>query len=216
MEHQAWALFGHAIHLLRRNRAAAALPMLSEARNLFQGVTGSRLAEMDNLGALALAQLRLDDLDAAQATVEAAARLQAETPPTAFAALDGYTHIAEVYLALWERSLGDDALAITPPQPQAKRAITALRAYARIYPIGRPVYWRCRGRYDWLRGKSKAAHTAWQRALTIARQLRTPYDEALTHLEIARRLPPHSPLRDKHQSQGRALLASLGVEGDGG
>jgi len=215
LEHQAWALFGHAIHLLRQGQAETAIPMLEEAATLFTGVPGSRLAEMDNRAALALAYLRQGALTQAKTAADAAAHLQRETPPTAFAALDGYANIAAVYLALWEIEARPGPAKTSPLKAAAQRAVLNLRRHARIYPISRPYFWLTRGRYHWLSGKPAQAHQAWDKALDEARRLAMPYEQGLTLVEIGRHLADDQPDRQQCLGQARQIFERLGVAYDG-
>jgi hypothetical protein len=73
-------------------------------------------------------------------TTQALARREVQTtqelivrysPPTAFYGLAGYAASARVHLALWEA--GDRAV-----RPAVLRSCTALRKFARVFPIGQP------------------------------------------------------------------------------
>lgn len=225
LEHQAWALFGRAIHLLRQGYTEATIAMLEEATNLFQRVPGSRLAEMDNYAALAVARLRQGAWHQAQEAADVAAALQGQLSPTAFAALDGYANIAKVYLTLWEIEIGLDfrhptldrskvenlnrTSNIRNLKSKAGRAGKALYRYAWSYPIGRPQTWLWRGLYHWLSGQPQRAQITWQRALAEAQRLRMPYDQALAHYEIGRHLAAGDPNRLAHLSQAADIFAGL-------
>ncbi|MEM7034606.1 MAG: adenylate/guanylate cyclase domain-containing protein [Chloroflexota bacterium] len=204
-EHQAWALFGHAIHLLRQGNTEAATPLLEEAATVFQSVGGSRLAEMDNFGALAVAYLRQGRIYRARWAADEAARLQAETPPTAFAALDGYANIANVYLDLWQQKADLDY------KPLVKKAIRALGSYARIYPIGRPQLWLSRGQYQALSGKTETALRSWRKALAEAERLSMPYEAGLAHYHLAQHLANTHSDRQIHLEQAIATFQKLGA-----
>lgn len=206
IEHQAWALYGRAIHLLRRGETEAALPLLEEAATLFKQVPGSRLAEMDNFAALAVAHLRQQNLSQAMGAVQEAALLQAQTPPTAFAALDGYANIALVYLSLWEAQPDSHYL-----ETQAHKAIKALGRYARIYPIGRPQRFIYQGLFHMLSGQRDKAIQRWQQALSEAERLAMPYDQGLAHYYLSQYLPPDQPERAHHLQQAKALFQQVGA-----
>lgn len=225
LEHQAWALFGRAIHLLRQGYTEATVAMLEEATNLFQRMPGSRLAEMDNYAALAVARLRQGAVHQAREAADVAAALRAQSSPTAFAALDGYANIAKVYLTLWEIEIGLDFRQPTLDRSKveslnrtsnihnlkskAGRACKALHRYAWSYPIGRPQTWLWRGLYHWLNGQPGRAQTTWQRALAEAQRLHMPYDQALAHYEIGRHLAAGDPNRQPHLSRAVAIFAGL-------
>jgi tetratricopeptide (TPR) repeat protein len=216
LEHRAWSLFGQSIHMLRRGEDEQTIPKLEEAAVLFKQVPGSRLAEMDNYGALAIAYLRRGALAKAETAVMVAAQLQAETPLAASVALDGYANIAQACLALWQREAqsGGTGQGVTQWAAASKRACEALRLLAAVYPIGRPQFWLRRGRYHFLQGKQNLAYRAWQNALREALHLAMPYDRALAHAALSRHLPAHEPSRLFHRDQAARLFKALGAAYD--
>jgi hypothetical protein len=155
----------------------------------------------------------------AESCVLEATRLQLETPPTAAAALDGYTNIARVYLTLWEIRLQSSrqnraagTLSLRDLKRQAGKACTAMLKFARVYPIGQPGYWLCRGLYHWLNGKPELAHQTWQTALSQAERQQMPYETALAHYEIGRHSPLDNAQHRYHLAQAQVLFEALGVQ----
>lgn len=159
---------------------------------------------------LAQAHLRQDQLDLARQEADRAMKLIAESDrPTFGGVLHGYIGVADVYLALWETQAAGSIEAQLPGL--ARQACKNLHSFARIFPIGKPGAFLYQGLYDWLSGKPKKAHKAWQKSLGHARALEMPFDEGLAHYEIARHLPPDDAARQAHLEQATTIFTELGT-----
>ncbi len=185
-------------------------------REALDGLEGNidRVEEKRARGLLARAHLARGDADAAWLEAEQAAHLSAGSPPTMPHSLTGYASLAEVTLALWQRALregdGEDAgrLALA-----ARRAVRELERYARRFPVGRPRALLARGRLAWIDGSPAAARRAGREALSTARALGMPLEEALAHGQLGRHLEA-GEARAEHCEQASNLLAKLGVRAD--
>ncbi len=66
--------------------------------------------------------------------------------------------------------------------------------------------YRMQGTYEWLRGRERKARTWWQKSLDLAPELGSRYEEALTRLEIGRRLGDRAELE-----RAEAMFAEMGA-----
>jgi hypothetical protein len=174
-------LVGQAEALLRSQAdAAPAVVLLGEDGALLPQLSPAE--RMRHHATLALAYLqdgRQRDAAAQAQTAYTEAR-RVKIPPVWTG--EGYTNLAEVLLALWERDCDRWTAA-------AGGAAAMLRSFATTYPAAARA-WRIRGWYLWLRGRRERALRAWQRSLQAAQHLDLPYEEGLAHLELGRHLAP--------------------------
>lgn len=209
--HQAWALSGRAESWLRLGRTAEAAADLIAALTLYSE-NSDRTSEITSYGLLALAQLRQGDASAARQAAESGAeRMAALGSPTSHYLLEGYAGVAETFLMLWE-NLGSPGR--HPFYKSARQACSALKGYARIFPIGQPRAWVCQGWLDWQRGRASRARRAWTRALTAAERLGMPYELGWAHYQFGRHLPAADPARRLHLARACEAFARLGATGD--
>jgi tetratricopeptide (TPR) repeat protein len=113
--------------------------------------------------------------------------------------------VAEVYLDQWEA--GDRAL---PTRQAARQACSALRTFARVFPIGQPRAQLWSGRLHHLSGRPERAQRAWRASLSAAQRLGMPFEAARAHVELGRR-GDGQPQRQWHLQQAQSLLRELGV-----
>jgi hypothetical protein len=74
---------------------------------------------------------------------------------------------------------------------------------------GLPEAVRLQGRYEWLRGRRKAARRWWQCSLALAEKLGARYELGMTHLEIGERLGDRA-----HLESAEARLIETGTQED--
>lgn len=214
MQHRIWFLSGQSANLLRLGREAdqdRPVAYLEEAaRLLSENQEGA--VDISVQGLLAYAYLRRGDFPAARRAADQVLRTVVTTTPTVFSSLDGLCHVPEVYLALWEADpKGVDAGKLAQ---SALPACKAMHTFSRIFPIGQPRAWLCRGLYDWLSGKHRQAHRDWQKGLAWAEKLHMPHDLGLAHYEIGRHLKTSDLDREKHLAQAYALFHRIGAAYD--
>jgi hypothetical protein len=176
----------------------AAGRLLDEARALLGGSVDADEIRVHGLRAKWL--LRQGRVDEARAVAAEAATWIARSSPTAFYSFEGRTGAAEACLGLWERS-PDPAL-----RAMARQTCRALARFARVFPIGAPRALLCRGVYQWLAGRRSAARRSWRASLREAQRLGMPYEEALAHAELGRRLGDVA-----HRGAAEALFERLGA-----
>ncbi len=213
---QSWGLTGQLRCLLALGQAHTdeALSVLEALEALLAENIGS--ADAINLyGILALAHLRLGEPQLAWQTMDAATDFIAQSSPTGFGLIHGYTSAAELYLTLWAASDPTESpLKYQALSQSAWQTCQALHKYARAFPIGQPRAWLWQGLYDWLAGRPAKAHKAWHKSLTAAQRLSMPYDQGLAHYQIGRHLATDDPTHQSHLTRAREIFAQLNADYD--
>jgi hypothetical protein len=181
--------------------------------------------KINSYGAIALAQWRLGQPEAAQAMVEVALQWIAQSSPTGFGLIHGYNNAAEVCLALWEmeEGLGVGGQGSDKENPKSQipnlkssagQICHLLRQYARAFPIGQPRAWLWQGLYDWLSGQPGQAQTAWRKSLAAAERLAMPYEQAQALYEISRHLPTTDPNQQVYFTRAAQIFSQLEAKYD--
>jgi class 3 adenylate cyclase/tetratricopeptide (TPR) repeat protein len=210
VQHQAWGLRGRAENVLRLGRLDEAIESLETVADMLAG-SRDRHGQIQTHGMLAVAYLRRGDAPRAEREAAIAAELIAQSSPTVYSALEGYSGVAEVYLALWENAEPGKRLEM---RDSARAACKALRRFARVFPIGRPRLRLWQGVSEWLDGRREKARAAWRESLVAAERLGMVYDQALTHYEIGRRLEATDPVRGEHLARAAGLFERVGAQLD--
>jgi hypothetical protein len=65
-------------------------------------------------------------------------------------------------------------------------AVKKLRAFSKVFPIGRPAAHRYAGRVDEQAGNPDAAVKEWEQGIEIAVELKMPYEEGRLRLDLGR------------------------------
>ena len=196
----AWSLFGRAANLIRLGSAAEALPLLEESMTWVASKASSS-EQIWAQGLLALAHLRLGDLDRARAVADRILPL-VRGRPVAYWTQQSNAAVAEVYLTLWELGY-DDA------RKPARQAAKACRTFAGIFPFGRAHAHLWQGLYHQLDGKAGDALKTWEKCIDTSEEIQTPYERGRAHLEIGRFMPHGTPGARQHLKQAIAILEPL-------
>jgi eukaryotic-like serine/threonine-protein kinase len=205
VQHQVWACIGWAECQLRAGRTGEAARLLETALTLL-AEHPDHAEQVRAYGLLAVVRLRQGEATAAGAAAATAARLIAQFKrPTSFYLLEGYAGVAEVYLDQWEA--GDRSL---PTRRAARQACSALRTFARVFPIGQPRAQLWTGRLHHLSGRPDRAQRAWRASLSAAQRLGMPFEAALAHVELGRRANGQHQ-QQEHLGRAQTLLHELGV-----
>jgi tetratricopeptide (TPR) repeat protein len=208
---QTWGLCGEVENGLPAGQLSTeqALNLMKQAQSLLSG-------KFDNADAIRvyglLAQLYLwqGDPEAARHTAELGLRTIMQSQPTTFFSFSGYAGVAQVYLALWQTGSDHSSTDGEMPAKAARHACKALHKFARVFPFAQPRAWLYQGRYDWLAGKARKAHKAWQKSLTSARRLAMPYEAGLAHYEIGYHLATdNNPTRAEHLNRASEIFTQL-------
>ena len=203
---QILSLMGQVENALPRGLLGEAVDLLDKAARLVDGET-TKPEVIRFHGDTARVRLRQCDTVGARSAAEAGLRLAATTAIPVQQSLDGYTGVAEVYLALREAGEWVD-------DRDVRRACELLTAFARPFRLARPRALLCRGLHEWLAGKTARAHRTWAASLASARELTMPYDEARAHYEIGRHTPASDPTRGEHLARATALFESFDAAQD--
>ena len=115
---------------------------------------------------------------------------------------------AEAYIAAWESNLSDPSVA-AGLRKKARAQLRAIRLWARLNPIGRPLVDLLGGRISLLDGDPTKAQGAWSAALSQAEVLGLGLWEGQAHLYLA--LYGDRRLRDRHRSTAEHLLRRCGA-----
>ena len=132
--------------------------------------------------------------DAAWRSVRTAAALAGPAPSFHPYTLEAHAGIPEVCLALLE---GGGAPGADPAELRATATagLRRLERYARTFPMARPRARLCRGAWQELEGRRRAALRSWARAVEAAERLAMPWELAWGQLQLGRHLGPgeHAP-----------------------
>ena len=202
-----WSLSGRGDLLVRLGRAAEALPLFEDAMERLDE-QAMRTETIWACGGLALASLRLNQPERALEYARRALGYLGAHAPVAFWTQQGTAGAAEVLLTLLERCQEPEqrrALA-----DQAALACSAMRRFARRFPLGRGHALLWRGLLEWLTGHTRRALKTWRSAIAAAQALGLPYEQARAHLEIGRHLPLGDRERATHLDQAQMLFEQLG------
>jgi class 3 adenylate cyclase len=200
------SLIGRAYSSWLLGDVATALGRMEELSEILTRAELTYDLKLKYFGLNSLIQASRDEALRARAACEEAMRMTSGLRPSYFGGFLGYVGPAEVYSRLWEGryAIGDD-------RTRAMEAHARLRGFARVFPIGRPRYRLLKGRQAWLLGRRRRAKRAYESAIASAEALHMPYEAALAHLEIARRLGAEDPAKEEHLRQGREILDRIGV-----
>ena len=200
----AWGLHGRAKSFYRLGRFDEASSLIERSLALPVEALGSGDAILRG-GVLALLHIQRREWKAAREAADETLRLIRHSPPMVSYSLEGYAGASDAYLALWEAGQGRLV------RPAARLSIAFLRRISRVYPVGKPRAWICRGKANWLAGRPKRASWAWRRAIRAAESLAMPYEEAVARLELGRHLDRDDPSRRDHLARALAILERLGA-----
>ena len=200
----AWGLHGRSKSLIRLGRYDEALALLEQSLALPDEALGSGDAIL-RAGLLAMIHVERRDWKSARETADETSRVIRHSPPMVSYSFEGYAGITDAYLALWEAGESRHA------RRSAWLSIAFLRRIARVYPIGQPRAWLCRGKACWLDGRPKRARWAWRNALRSAEALGMPYEQALALLELGRHLDRDDPTGRDLLARSRAIFERLGA-----
>jgi class 3 adenylate cyclase/tetratricopeptide (TPR) repeat protein len=132
--HQCWSLLGVAVNDIRRGHAAEAVPLLEDALRILEN-TPNVASSIETNGQLALAFLRLGQVERALVHADKSLELSANISPTVYSMNIGFTAVADVYFELWEKALRDPSRELDPVKfkASAEKAIKSLRAFQNVF-----------------------------------------------------------------------------------
>jgi tetratricopeptide (TPR) repeat protein len=204
LQQKTWAMDGQAINLIRIGRAREALASHEVNATLWETIKDIT-QQINHHSFVALGRWQTGDF--AQAQKEAADILPVifRTPAGIYSIGMGYFAIADMLFACWEERMANpqqDVISVAEVRKNAAHLNRIIRSYSRVFSIGRPGLWLNQGRFDWLSGRTNRAHSAWEKSIAIARELKMPYEEAKGLFELGR----HSPDSTERETYLRAAL----------
>jgi hypothetical protein len=203
VHHSAWGLFLAGRSLLCMGRLSEALLALQQGRALLEPLDDF-LSKIMCDGSLARAYLYAGDRShAAEMAIVLDQRIRSRFVVPLVQCLDGVAALPEVALALWRTSADPSLFA------SARYGCRALRRFARMFPIARPVALRQTAWLLWTRGSRHRARRLWERSGKMAVRLRMPYEEARAHQFLALYSATHSQ-RERHKITALRLFTQLG------
>jgi adenylate cyclase len=125
----------------------------------------------------------------------------------------GPAAVADVLIARWEASRGDDCLG-TGVRDRAEACVRQLSRLARTSPICRPFAWLACGRVSIVTHRVGAARRSFQRAAAVAGRLRMPYEQAHAYRRLGTTFDPGDPNRMLHLRHAEELYRGLGATAD--
>jgi hypothetical protein len=154
-----------------------------------------------------LAALRLAEGELAEVPVlaRAASSLADEVRFFPVWALEAYSHLAQIWLALWERAGDPDAETVA----RARQACRQLRRFARAYPVGTARSLWAAGWLARLQDRPRRARANWSRSLETAKRMGLHYDQARAHVALADVVDEVAAT--DHRARAQAILAELGA-----
>ncbi len=198
-----WGWLYQGTSLLRHGDLQEAISRFRNGERLLHaGIGGANVGWL--YGLMAETYWRLDDNDRARAAAASAGEsLYTERPGVVFA-LDGFTGAAEASFGVWA---GGRARSSSTNKSAAERGVKKLIGYSKVFPIGRPAALRYSGRLKEQTGDESGARSEWIKALEASRELRMPFEEALSSMNLGR--------LDKDQAMlehARGLFESMGAK----
>src|SRR6201988_1227164 len=209
---QGWGLFGVAANSIRQGNEAEAIPMLEEALQILEELP-NLASSINTNGQLALAHLRLGQHGQALAYASAVLDLASNISPTVYSMDLGFAAVAEVYFELWEKALRDSNRQFDSDKNKllAEKALKLLRAFEKVFPIGRPVTPYYQGWYEWLVGKPQAAINSWKKGLEAAKHFNMPYQEGLIRVKLGASLKDDANARREHIRSAIQIFEKMGA-----
>ncbi|MCA9659415.1 MAG: hypothetical protein KC486_13800, partial [Myxococcales bacterium] len=116
---------------------------------------------------------------------------------------------AEAYLAAWEAILGSEPAQAEELRKKAKKQLRAIRLWARLNPIGRPLVDLLGGRIAFLEGAPARAEASWTAALGQAEALQLRLWVGQAQLQLA--LYGDRRSRDRHRAAAEHTLRRCGA-----
>jgi tetratricopeptide (TPR) repeat protein len=201
----AWGLQGSGAVWQRTGSLGEAMACLQKAIELYKAIP-NYMEQADASGELGLCYLRQGSLKKALAVLEEANQLIAAHGLKGYMVNPSRNVLAEVYLVEAERAKEPERAAW---MRKAKRICRAALKESKTFRGGLPYAMRLQGRYEWLRGRPKAARKWWQRSVALAEELGARYDLGMVCLEMGQRLGERVRLE-----QAEAIFVEIGAELD--
>ncbi|MBK8430405.1 MAG: protein kinase [Chloroflexi bacterium] len=190
-----------ALVYMRLGHVEGALPLLTAVHAGLNPRVGTATEQLA-WGVLSLAQWRRGEQSAALASGHTALGFMWQGQPITPWTFEGYSCVAELFLAAWQAGTADCA----SPAEQATRLFSRMGF---LFPIFRARAHLWRGLYWWQRGRPLRAKWYWRRGLQWAKRFGLLFDEALLRVQLGRVLPANDGRRATHLAKARELFLRL-------
>ncbi|HEX2998017.1 MAG TPA: AAA family ATPase [Anaerolineales bacterium] len=210
-----WGLFGVSTIYIRMGDMAAAIPMLKEELQILEELPN--LASLINThGQLALAHLRLGKHDEAVLHADKVIELAASKSPTVYSMGIGFCAAAEVYFELWQRAIqkSKDGLDIAQHKLYAEKALSLLRSFQKVFPIGQAGACYYQGWHEELTSKTTMAVRTWNKGLEAAQKFNLLYEEGLIRVKLSASLRENPDLCREHLERAIQIFERMGAAHD--
>ena len=184
-----WGLFGVAAINIRQGNEANVIPMLEEALQILDELPNFA-SSINTYGQLALAHLHFGQNQKALDHADKVLDLAGNMSPTVYSMDIGFSAVAKVYFSLWQQALQNPGKGLQPDQYRvsAEKALKLLRAYWKVFPIGKAYFHYYQGCYEELTGKPQLAVKSWRLGLEAAQKFRLLYEEGLIRVRLGSHL----------------------------
>ncbi|HSL42495.1 MAG TPA: adenylate/guanylate cyclase domain-containing protein [Anaerolineales bacterium] len=210
-----WGLFGMGTIHIRQGNDASAVAMLLEALEILEE-RPNLASSIDTNGQLALAYLHLGEEEQAIRYADKVLEMAADISPTVYSLDIGFSAVAEVYFALWEKAHRDTASGADADQHKssAEKALKLLRSFEKVFPIGRPYTRYYQGWFEDLTGKPQLAVRTWRAGLEAAQKFKLPYEEGLIRVKLGSRLRGEPDAHNGHFERAIQIFEKMGAVHD--
>lgn len=126
----------------------------------------------------------------------------------------GFFHVMDLIFQALEQANRENHAASEKQElmKYAQLAAKIMKAYARVFSVGEPAYFRYIGWTDWHRGKKEKAFQSWRLAAEKAHQFPMHYEEGMARFALGSNLPPNDPERTSSLVKARDAFARGGFE----
>ncbi len=178
----AWGVWGLGMVLQEAGALEEAADSLRQAIDSFKTIP-DYLSAAGASAYLARAYMRQEKLAEAEAVLDESCGWISARGLTGWLIPPVWVALAELRLIIAERAEASRKDASMNRAGQACKI--ALKA-GRLDCASMVAAYRAKGTYEWLAGRSRTAHSWWQRSLQLARRLGARYELGMTHLETGR------------------------------
>jgi len=205
-----WAKGGLALAALRRGQAAEAVNWLQTSETDWE-VTQDAVQHVNHSGVLALAEWRVGQTAAAQATARRILPFVKRSTPNVYSLQMAYASLADMWFEWWEQTPPNTPLT-AELRSGARDLCQILRQYARIFAIGEPAQHLYHGWLAWQEKRPAVAYAAWEASRVAARRLAMPHAEGRALYALGHHAA--DPDRAAHLQAALALFEACGATYD--
>ena len=201
-----WGLFMMAAALDQAGALDEAVANLRRAIELAKGVPDHQVTVFAS-GILARCHLRQGHVEQAFTVLEESCQRICEYHLRGFSCVPVWVSLAQAHLLAAEQT--ERTAARADELRKAKRACRVALRQGKFDRLSLVTAFRMQGTYEWFRGKSTKAQQWWQRSLETAKGLHARYEEALTYLEMGKRMGESAYLK-----LAESILEEIGAKFD--